>query len=110
MIFDQKTTDIIFQDFEIDKAQEALSEEQVFELLSNQIAYMIEYRLEFLLSLLYRMDVLEAKIDFALSPLCEDPANIALAKLVMDRQKVRMATKKNVEVNEIEGLEDGLKW
>ena len=30
MIFDQKTTDIIFQDFEIDKAQEALSEEQVF--------------------------------------------------------------------------------
>lgn len=110
MIFDKKDTELILTNFELDLPEEPLSEEALFALLSDQIAYMIEYKLDFLLSLLYRMDVLEPKINFALSPACLEPANIALARLVFERQKERMATKQAYQVGPIENLEKGLEW
>ncbi|MBR9919805.1 MAG: hypothetical protein GYB31_03135 [Bacteroidetes bacterium] len=110
MKFDQQSTEIILRNFEMEAPGEPLSEEEIFELLSNRIAYMIEHKIDFLLSLLYRMDVLEHKINFALSPNCPEPANIALAKLVMERQRARISTKENIDVSDIEGLEDELKW
>jgi len=101
---------VLVQDFEIETTQEQLTEEQLFDLLCERITWMIEYKMEYLLSLLYRNDVLEEKINFALSPLCPDPANIALTKLVLARQKERMAIKQSFKVEPIEGLEEGLKF
>lgn len=105
-----KTAEIIIQNFEIEPPKEEPSDEDLLRLLSDQIAYMIEYRMEYLLSLLYRNDVEEVKINFALSPLCPEPANIALAQLVLARQKERLATKQAYKVEPLEDLEEGLKY
>ena len=99
--------DLIIRDFEIElKEEQTLSEEEVFDLLADQIAYMIEYRLDFLLSLMYRLDVLEHKINAALHPSAPKPANIGLAKLVWERQKQRMETKQQYKQTKIDDWED----
>ena len=68
--------DAIFQAFEIEPSgKEAPTEEELFQLLCDRIAWMIEYNMEYLLSLLYRNDVKGSKIHFALSPFEKDPAN-----------------------------------
>jgi len=100
----------LFRDFELKTSKAGLSEEELFDLLADQVAYLIEFRMEYLLSLLYRNDVEESKINYALSPLCNEPANIAIARLVMERQKQRMATKKAIEVKELDDLEEGLEY
>ena len=107
--FTSKDTNSILQKFEIANKGEIPSEEQLFELLCDQIAYMIEYRMEYLLSLLYRNDILESKINEALSPACEDPANVALAKLVMERQKERIRTRETIHVDPIDDLDEELR-
>ncbi|MCH2084188.1 MAG: hypothetical protein MK226_17460 [Saprospiraceae bacterium] len=102
------TQALIVRDFEIEKSpDEQLSEEALFQLLADQIAYMIEYRLEFLLSLMYRMDIDERKVNKVLHPAAEDPANIGLAKLVWDRQQQRAFTKKFYKQDQLDDL-DGL--
>ena len=86
------------------------SEEELLLCLSDRIAWLIEHNMEYLLSLLYRNDVEESKIYFALSPFDPDPANIALAKLVIERQKQRMATRKKYGKQNNDNVEDELKW
>ena len=89
-----ETTALILRDFELDEPKTALTEQELLEYLAEAIGYMIEHKLDFLLSLLYRLDVSEQKINYALLPGNEDDANIALAKLVLERQKLRVATKR----------------
>ena len=90
----KKTAELVLRDFELETDKETISEEELLQLLANQLAYMIEYRLEFLLSLMYRLDIDERKINAALSPEAKVPPNIGLAKLVLQRQKQRVFTKK----------------
>ena len=54
---------------------------------------MIDYQLEMLLSLMYRLDVDERKVAAALSPLAPELPAIAIARLVLERQKQRIFTK-----------------
>lgn len=89
-----QTAALIARDFGLEIGEEPLSEQELFDLVANEVAYMIEHRLDFLMSLLYRLDVLEHKIDFALSPRSIEPANIALAKLIIERQQQRILTKR----------------
>ena len=104
----KETKALILRDFELESTEEEpMTEEQLFNLLANQIAYMIEYKLEFLLSLMYRLDISEHKVNHALSPLSNDPANIALAKLVWERQQQRAFTKKHYKQEKLDDL-DGL--
>jgi len=107
--FSEKDTESIIGKFEMEGRNDNPSEEELFEMLCDQIAYMIEYRMEFLLSLLYRNDILEHKISFALSPHCPDAANVALAKLVMERQRQRIATKASIEVLPIKDIDEELR-
>jgi hypothetical protein len=72
-----------------------LNEEEMLSYLGDAISYMIEHKLDFLLSLLYRLDVDENKIRQALLPGNPVQANIALAQLVWERQKQRVATKQH---------------
>ena len=104
-------SNIILRDFEIETTEdEAPSEEALFDMLCDRIAWMIEHNMEYLLSLLYRNDVEESKIHFALSPFAKEPANIELGKLVMERQKQRMATKKEYGEQSKEDVDDELRW
>ena len=102
------TNDLIVRDFELEPQEKILTEEELLGLLSDILAEMIERRLEFLLSLMYRLDIDEKKVHFALSPFCEEPANIALARLILERQKQRAFTKqyyKQEDLGDLEGLE-----
>lgn len=102
---------MILRDFEIESSgQDEPSEEELFQLLCDRIAWMIEHNMEYLLSLLYRNDVDESRIHFALSPFAGEPANIALAKLVMERQKQRMATKAAYGKQSTDDVDEDLRW
>lgn len=105
-------TSKLVQAFEIELPEGAAqpTEEELFQHLCDRIAWMIEYNMEYLLSLLYRNDVLAHKIHFALSPHEKDPANVALAKLVMERQKERIATRKKYGKQNVEDIEEELRW
>ncbi len=99
---------LIVNDFELESVKEQLTEEELFDLLSNQIAYMIEHQLEVLMSLMYRLDIDEKKVNFALSPHSPEPANTGIARLVWERQKQRVFTKnyyKQPPLDDLDGLE-----
>jgi len=99
---------LIVKDFELENVKEELTEEELFKLLANQIAYMIEHQLEMLMSLMYRLDIDEQKVNYALSPYSPEPANVGIAKLVLERQKQRVFTKsyyKQPPLDDLDGLE-----
>lgn len=103
------TTEILIRDFEIDRnEEESMSEQELFDLLADHIAYLIDSRMEFLLSLMYRLDIDETKVNLALSPGNPEPANVSLARIVLERQKQRIFTKrfyKQEKLDDMEGLE-----
>lgn len=89
----KETTALILRDFELAAPQQEMTEQELLDYLAEAIEYMIEHKMDFLLSLLYRLDVSERKINEALMPGNTEEANVALAKLVLERQKLRVATK-----------------
>lgn len=93
--------------FELEQSQQPASEAELLALLSERIAEMLERRPEYLMSLLYRLDVLEEKIRPVMHPLAPEPANVGLARLVLERQMQRVATKRNVKT---EPLDDWKDW
>ncbi|HHS95312.1 MAG TPA: hypothetical protein ENJ45_01890 [Phaeodactylibacter sp.] len=103
-----QTTALIARDFGIDIGEHPLSEEELLRIVADEVAYMLEYRTDFLMSLLYRLDVSEHKISHALSPFCIEPANITLAKLIIERQHQRILTKRQYKQPKPKDLEDEL--
>ena len=107
----KETAKLIARDFEMEKVGEKeLSEEELLRLLESQVAHYIEHRLEFLLSSLYRLDISEKLVRIALLPSSAVPANVAIAKLILDRQKKRVFTKQFYKQPKIEDLEEGLEY
>jgi hypothetical protein len=86
---------LINQDFEPVPIDEIISEERLLELLSLQLEWMIEHRLEHLMSMMYRLDIDERNVASALSPAGPEPPALALARLVLNRQKQRIFTKRH---------------
>lgn len=107
-----QTRELIARDFELEPIDEneQITEEELLRVLSNRIAYMIEYQLEFLLSLMYRLDVSEQKVSDALSPGAPEPANIGLARLVIERQKQRAFTKQFYKQEKLKDLDEELEF
>lgn len=99
---------MIVKDFELVAPEEELTEEEFFDFLADHIAYLIEHKLEYLMSLMYRLDINEAKVHFALSPMAAEPANIGIARLVMERQKQRVATKQYYKQVQPDDMDDEL--
>ena len=89
-----ETTALIVRDFELETPENPMSEAELLAYLADVVGYMIEKKLDYLLSLLYRLDVSESKINHALMPSNPEDANVALARLVIERQKQRIATKR----------------
>ena len=107
----QATAKLIARDFGMEKLEkEALTEEQLLQLLETQVAYYIEHNLDFLLSSLYRLDISEKLVRNALLPSSAVPANVGIAKLILDRQKKRVFTKQFYKQPKIEDLEEGLEY
>ncbi|MBK7409973.1 MAG: hypothetical protein IPJ40_19145 [Saprospirales bacterium] len=102
------TTELIVRDFELIAPKEEWTEEEFFDFLADHIAFLIEHKLEYLLSLMYRLDVNEAKVHQALSPFAPEPANIGLARLVLERQQQRVATKQYYKQVQLEDLDEDL--
>ncbi len=88
----ERTLQLIKRDFEIDEAA-AISETDLLQLLADRIDWFMSHRMEWLLSLLYQLDVAEENVNAALHPAAPEPANVGLARLVLDRQKQRVHTK-----------------
>ncbi|MBK6619520.1 MAG: hypothetical protein IPJ00_12150 [Saprospirales bacterium] len=100
--------ELIVKDFELIAPNEEWTEEEFFIFLSDHIAYLIEHKLEYLLSLMYRLDVNEAKVHDALSPFAPEAANIGIARLVIERQRQRVATKQFYKQAQPEDMDEDL--
>lgn len=107
---EKSASDIILKKFEIETEQVYNSDEELLAVLSKQIEYMLQKKSEFLFSLLYRMDVKEAKVDAAMHPGAPEAPHIGLARLVLDRQKQRNFTREKYKQEPIDDLEEGLEY
>ena len=84
---------LIISNFEIEGADPGISEGELLDILTSQVEYLMDRRLDYLLSLLYRLDILEPKIKAVLyNQEIIAPAR-GLAQLILERQKERVATR-----------------
>lgn len=102
-------TELIRAPFELEAAPPPGTEEELLALLASRVEEMLAHRPEYLMSLLYRLDVLEEKIRPAMHPGAPEPVHIGLARLVLERQKQRAETKLTIKPEPLEGL-DGWEW
>ena len=103
-----QTSQLIARDLGLNLGEGPISESELFDLVANEVAYLLEHRLEYLFSLMYQLDIEEQYIRDALAPNAENPANITIAKLIIDRQKQRIYTKqkyKQPKLDETDGFE-----
>lgn len=105
----QQTSALVRASFELEDAPPAADEEALLAMLARSIGAMLEQRPDFLMSLLYRLDVLEEKIRPVLHPGAPEPANWGLARLVLERQQQRLETKRALKPDALEGME-GWEW
>jgi hypothetical protein len=96
--------EIILNDLHLQNRQE-MQDEEWMELISERVMWFLENDKDLLLSYLYRLDIDESKIEHALLPEHADPPHIMLARMILDRQKKRIATKIKYKVEPIEGWE-----
>lgn len=87
-------SNVINQNFQLEGDQ-ALDEVTLHQALTTRIAEMLEYETDLLFSTLYRLDVLEHKIKVVLSGNTGEDIPSGLARLVIERQKEKMKTRKN---------------
>ncbi len=107
----KQLTQLIAGEFELPVSGEEMpGEEELLRVLSERIAWLLEHNMEYLLSLLYRNDVAEEKIHRALSPSEPTPANEALARLVLERQKERLATRRRFGRQNHPDVDEDLRW
>ncbi len=95
----EETTALIVRDLNLETPSQLADEAALLKYLSEVVEDMITHKLDLLMSTLYRLDVDEKKINKALQPGQPDAANVALAKLIIERQKKRIETKRAYVVN-----------
>jgi hypothetical protein len=79
---------LVRKDFELTPtAEEILNEEALIEIISAQIDYLIKNETERLFAILYRLDIDERSVRFALIPGTTDAPHVVIAKLIIERQK-----------------------
>ena len=93
---------------EIGKFSDELNEEDMIIQIERRIAELMEREMDLLLSYLYRLDIAENKINECLNPGTKDHPYTCLAKLIWNRQKERIETKRKYSRNE--EVEEGWEW
>ncbi len=66
-------------------------------LVAERVAELLERQPEYLMSLLYRLDVLEEKIVPVMRGQSAEPIPVALARLIVERQKQRLHTRRTMK-------------
>ncbi len=89
----KQTGEEVISDFALEQQQIPESEEELLDMVSDVVGYLIEKRLEYLMQVLYRLDVDEKLMRQAFAPDNSEPVNISLAKAIIDRQKKKILTK-----------------
>jgi len=95
---------IVHKDLEVNVPEEA-DEQQLLSAIVDRVTWMLRCDKDLLMSYLYRLDVLEHKINAALMPGNPLSAEEALGLLIFERQKERVETKKKYKTEPIEGWE-----
>ena len=80
------------------------SQEEILIHIADRVAKLLKADPDLLMSYLYRLDVEQKRIEFAIkhSPM---PLNVTIAELIWQRQKQRIETKKKYKQDPIEGWE-----
>ena len=79
-----QTTELFIRDFRIDMEPPQLQETELLKMIAEVVAQLMERRFEFLMQTLYRLDVDEEKMRLAFSPNNPEPANLSLAKAILE--------------------------
>jgi len=105
----KSVNELIVRDFQLENQAVPESEEALLDWMSDYVAHLIESRLEYLMSTMYRMDISEGAVRKALSPFNLEPANVSVARLIIERQKQRVFTKGFYKQEELD-IEEEMKW
>ncbi len=90
----EELTELLHTDVDAGLADPEADYHQLIEIMSRRIEELLSGQFETLMSMMYRLDIDENSIRRALDPANpENPAS-SLARLIVDRQKRRMATKR----------------
>jgi hypothetical protein len=89
----------IAQELALD-SEDFLTEEALLEALTERVGWMLDHQLDLLLSLMYRMDVLEKDIQSVLGKKYISPAR-DLAILILERQKKKIETRQKYRSEDI---------
>lgn len=96
--------EIITSQLDLDNIHDISGDELLFA-ISDKVAWYLEHDTNMLLSYLYRLDVAEEHVNQAFSPLNVEAPHLAIARLILNRQKQRMETKQKYKVTPIEDWE-----
>lgn len=102
----QQTAALVCGPLELDNAPPPADEGELLALVAERVAELLEQQPEYLMSLLYRLDVPEEKIHPVMHPAAPDPANVGLARLILERQKQRAETKRTIKSKPLENMDD----
>ena len=83
----------VVNDFALELPELPQSEEELLDVLGDVVAYLIEKRLEYLMQILYSMDVDEEVMCYAFSGEHNEPVNIILARAILEREKKKAQTR-----------------
>ncbi len=83
----------VVDDFALEVVAPPQSEEELLDLLGNAVAYLIEKRLEYFMQILYTMDVDEDAMRYAFSDEHDQPVNMVLARIILEREKQKAQTR-----------------
>jgi len=88
----------------------AMDEAALLALVAERVAELLECQPEYLMSLLYRLDVLEEKIVPVMRGQSTEPIPQALARLILERQKQRLETRRTVKPRPTDEATDEWAW
>lgn len=95
--------DLILRSLTPDSAEPA-DEAAMLDLIAARVSELIADEPDLLFSYMYRLDIDQDKIEEALIP-GNEPVEMQLARLILTRQKQRLATKARYKVDPIDGWE-----
>lgn len=95
----------LFNDLEAYRQEDELHESELLNAIARRVQELLDTDKGLLLSYMYRLDIEERKIADALENQGDEPIALVLAKLIFQRQKDRLATKKKYRQPPISGWE-----
>lgn len=82
------------------------SKDDLVAAIAVRVLEYLDTDIELLFSYLYRLDILEHKIQYVINHQTQVPTHVGLAELIYDRQMDRVKTKKEIKQDPIEGWDE----